>query len=570
MATSLRRWFLFAWPCAGAILAWVACQAIIRQYESVWQMNQNQVVLEELEFFHRFVDSGKLSPSEVAQLTEETTGGQLMFFPDDAGTMDRSLVQRPSMEWFDEPDGFRRVRAVRSVELGKDALHWLVFTRRIPPVNRNVYGWSYWLIPLGLLAGGGISWVQLRKRLQRERMLRSLQGLSNASRTLTPREAMVEMLPRKAFGPEIHRELIALVERFQKTYSDIQIDAEQSQSVLAAMPVGILALTSDLRLSFANRAGIEMLDLSEPVPVNARLIELTRQPKVIDVVSEAQHSNQTLDSEIERNEGNAVLRLRAYPLATDAGSVTKPAMLLILTDETRLRKLENARRDFTANVSHELKTPLAAIKAYTETLLMGAMDDPDAKERFVQRINEQAMRLDNLIQDLLRLTKIQSLPDRIHLSRVPVAELVHTSVDEQAPIAATRQVQVINQVTDDSLVVMAEDDALRTILSNLLSNAIRYSQQGGRVEIQAERASGHILISVIDNGIGIPESDLERIFERFYRVDKARSADSGGTGLGLAIVKYLVQALGGSIRVRSRLGEGSEFTVRLSEASETA
>ena len=151
-----------------------------------------------------------------------------------------------------------------------------------------------------------------------------------------------------------------------------------------------------------------------------------------------------------------------------------------------------------------------------------------------------------------------------------MAELVHTSVDEQAPIAATRQVQVINQVTDDSLVVMAEDDALRTILSNLLSNAIRYSQQGGRVEIQAERASGHILISVIDNGIGIPESDLERIFERFYRVDKARSADSGGTGLGLAIVKYLVQALGGSIRVRSRLGEGSEFTVRLSEASETA
>jgi signal transduction histidine kinase len=242
-------------------------------------------------------------------------------------------------------------------------------------------------------------------------------------------------------------------------------------------------------------------------------------------------------------------------------------MLLVLTDETRLRQLENARRDFTANVSHELKTPLAAIKAYTETLLMGAMDDPDAKERFIQRINEQASRLDNLIRDLLQLTKIQSLPERISLSRLSIFEIVRSSVEEHNQIASKRNVEIVNHVQENEFHVMAEYDALRTILSNLLSNAIRYSKEGGTVEIKAKRLHGFIDVSVIDNGIGIPESDLERIFERFYRVDKARSADAGGTGLGLAIVKYLVQAIGGSISVRSRLGEGSEFTLRLEEAT---
>jgi signal transduction histidine kinase len=242
-------------------------------------------------------------------------------------------------------------------------------------------------------------------------------------------------------------------------------------------------------------------------------------------------------------------------------------MLLVLTDETRLRQLENARRDFTANVSHELKTPLAAIKAYTETLLMGAMDDPDAKERFIQRINEQASRLDNLIRDLLQLTKIQSLPERISLSRLSMFETVRSTVEEHNQIASKRNVEIVNHVQENEFHVMAEYDALRTILGNLLSNAIRYSKEGGTVEIKAKRLHGFIDVSVIDNGIGIPESDLERIFERFYRVDKARSADAGGTGLGLAIVKYLVQAIGGSISVRSRLGEGSEFTLRLDEAT---
>ncbi len=549
-------------------MAWILRAGIAWQYEIVWRLNQNQVVTEEMEFFRRLAESSGSSASQMIHLANASTDGQLMLIPDSERTLDRKLVRGPSIEWYIEPDGFRRVRAIRNVIPDEGEPYWLVFTRRVPPVDEKLYAWSTWLIPMGFLVGLSFTWIGFRRSRLKDRVLRSLSGLRNPSRPSVPREAMMEMLPNEAFAPEVHRELISLVESFQSTFTDIQSDAEQSQSVLSAMPVGILAFTADLRLTFANRAGIDMLDLSAPVRVDARLIELIRQPKVIEVVSESQRSGQTLDSELERNQGNTVLRLRAYPLSSEVEQGAKPPMLLIVTDETRLRQLENARRDFTANVSHELKTPLAAIKAYAETLLMGAMDDPDAKERFVLRISEQAARLDNLIRDLLQLTKIQSLPERISLTSMSVSEIVRTSIEEHLPIANSKQVQLINQATDERLRVMAEYEAMRTILSNLLTNAIRYSRSGGLVEVRAGRVGDCIDVSVIDNGIGIPESDLDRIFERFYRVDKARSADAGGTGLGLSIVKYMVQAIGGSIRVRSRLGEGSEFTVRLEEARE--
>jgi two-component system phosphate regulon sensor histidine kinase PhoR len=571
MSTLLGRWFLVLWPCAGMLAGWLVCQGIIGQYETVWRLNQNQLVAEKMEFFRRIAEAVDDPITELAQLySDSISDGQLMIVPDNSGTFERKLVQGQAIEWYVEPDGFRRVRAVRSATGRDGELSWLLYSQRVAPVARALYSWAYSFIPLGLAAGVIPSWLGYRRMVQREKVLRSLQGLRNPRRPPLPREEMMELLQGQSMDSEIHRELIALLEQFQDTYTDIQSDAEQSQSVLSAMPVGILAFTSDLRLSFANRAGIDMLELSEPTPVNARLIELIRQPRVIDVVSEAQQSGQTLDGEIDRNDGNTVLRLRAFPLASDPETASRPPMLLILTDETRLRQLENARRDFTANVSHELKTPLAAIKAYTETLLMGAMDDPDAKERFIQRINEQASRLDDLIRDLLQLTKIQSLPERISLSRLHLSEIVRTTIEEHQQIAAKRQVEIVNQVREYDLQVMAEYDALRTILGNLLSNAVRYSKPGGRVEIQARHGNGFVDVTVIDNGIGIPESDLERIFERFYRVDKARSADAGGTGLGLSIVKYLVQALGGSISVRSRLGEGSEFTVRLDEAPKGA
>jgi signal transduction histidine kinase len=245
-----------------------------------------------------------------------------------------------------------------------------------------------------------------------------------------------------------------------------------------------------------------------------------------------------------------------------------------VSDETRLKQLENYRRDFTANVSHELKTPLSAIKAYSETLLMGAIDDPDAAVRFVTSIGEQANRLDQLIRGLMQLSRIQTMPERLELAPIYLADIVRSVVREQSTVAESNQISIINHIeedefADDQLTVLAEHESLRTVFGNLLSNAIRYSKKGGTVEIKTEHTPDTIDLLVIDHGIGIPAEDINRIFERFYTVDKARSRDSGGTGLGLSIVKHLTAAIGGNIRVSSVLGSGSTFRVSLKRADLT-
>jgi two-component system phosphate regulon sensor histidine kinase PhoR len=239
-----------------------------------------------------------------------------------------------------------------------------------------------------------------------------------------------------------------------------------------------------------------------------------------------------------------------------------------------LKQLENYRRDFTANVSHELKTPLSAIKAYSETLLMGAIDDPDAAVRFVTSIGEQANRLDQLIRGLMQLSRIQTMPERLELAPIYLADIVRSVVREQSTVAESNQISIINHIeedefADDHLTVLAEHESLRTVFGNLLSNAIRYSKKGGTVEIKTENTPDTIDLLVIDHGIGIPAEDINRIFERFYTVDKARSRDSGGTGLGLSIVKHLTAAIGGNIRVSSVLGSGSTFRVSLKRADLT-
>jgi len=232
-----------------------------------------------------------------------------------------------------------------------------------------------------------------------------------------------------------------------------------------------------------------------------------------------------------------------------------------------MKQLENYRKDFTANVSHELKTPLSAIKAYSETLLMGALDDPDARYRFVTSISEQSNKLEQLIRGLMQLNRIQAMPEKLSLSPLRLADVISSVVKEHRTVADSNQIVIDNQIEHSSEatdpMVLAEFDALRTILGNLLSNAIRYSKQGGTVTLRCEPNKDRIDLLVIDRGIGIPASDVDRIFERFYTVDKARSRDSGGTGLGLAIVKHLTIAIGGSISVESQLGVGSTFRLSL-------
>jgi two-component system phosphate regulon sensor histidine kinase PhoR len=338
--------------------------------------------------------------------------------------------------------------------------------------------------------------------------------------------------------------------------------------------VGILALDESQQLLLVNHAAKEMLDITGRPTPGRPLVELIRNPKIISLIQEVQDSGRLCELEvdtnairspIQRQSINQILRLRASPLTADGAA---PGVLLLISDETRLRRLEAMRRDFTANVSHELKTPLAAIRAYAETLLMGALEDPDANRRFVQNISHQAERLDELIHDLLRLARLQSEPDGVSTIPIAIIPILEQSISQHRAIGLSKEISIdfpkptFTQPSDNWF-VMGDEEALITIFNNLLGNAIRYTQRGGQVHVHIDPQPNQLVISVRDNGIGIPEEDHERIFERFYRVEKARSSDTGGTGLGLAIVKNLVVAIGGTVTIESEVGRGSCFTVSL-------
>jgi two-component system phosphate regulon sensor histidine kinase PhoR len=236
--------------------------------------------------------------------------------------------------------------------------------------------------------------------------------------------------------------------------------------------------------------------------------------------------------------------------------------VLVLHDTTELRRLERLRQDFVANVSHELKTPLSVIKVCVETLQDGAADDPDHRDRFLEQIARQGDRLHALILDLLSLARIESGAELFHFATVPLAPLAAACVERHRPRAEARR-QTLRLEAEADLVVWADEEAVDTILENLLDNAVKYTPEGGTIRVRLTVEEGFGRVEVIDTGIGIPASDLPRIFERFYRVDKARSRGMGGTGLGLSIVKHLAQAMHGSVTAASELNVGTTFAVSL-------
>jgi two-component system phosphate regulon sensor histidine kinase PhoR len=234
----------------------------------------------------------------------------------------------------------------------------------------------------------------------------------------------------------------------------------------------------------------------------------------------------------------------------------------VFHDISELARLEEVRRDFVANASHELRTPLAAIRGFAETLLDGGALVEAERRSYLEIIDRHAQRLTHIVHDLLELSTIERGRIRLEPVELDVGELVASLIRDSGPRLRERRLEIVHEAAG-RVMAWADPHALEQILGNLLDNAVKYTEPGGRIEIRVENGDPKVRVRVKDTGIGIPEEDLARIFERFYRVDKARSRALGGTGLGLAIVKHLVQSLGGEISVQSRLGEGSTFTFTL-------
>jgi two-component system sensor histidine kinase SenX3 len=255
-------------------------------------------------------------------------------------------------------------------------------------------------------------------------------------------------------------------------------------------------------------------------------------------------------------------------LVVRAAPIGSRFVLVLADDRTEAHRLDDVRRDFVANISHELKTPIGAIGLLAEALESGA-DDPDAVRRFAERLTIESQRLRSLTQEIIELSRLQSADALENAERVNVRSVLARAVDANRVAAESHRISLVVQADRDA-VVWGDESMLVTAVHNLIANAIQYSPDGSRVGIGTARRDGAIEIAVTDQGVGIPESERERVFERFFRLDDARSRQTGGSGLGLAIVKHVVQNHGGDVRVWSQQGHGSTFTIRLPEAPEAA
>ncbi len=327
------------------------------------------------------------------------------------------------------------------------------------------------------------------------------------------------------------------------------------------MREGLLVIDQEMRVVASNRAARSLFSNIEDSIGARRLTELTRNPAIYDAFLDGVRGKERAGVKVETYGGERrVFDLRVVPLQSANGKVAHGAVGVFF-DITRLERLELIRQEFLSNVSHELRTPLTSIIALAETLETGALDDPEHNRRFLASIQKNAARMHRLIDDILELSAIEAGNVKVKPECVQLYALVEDVVGSLSAAADARTVNLKNVVPQEAR-VFADPHRLVQMLTNLIDNAIKFNREGGVVSIKYE-SGARDQISVEDTGEGIPAHHLDRLFERFYRVDRARSLELGGTGLGLAIVKHLARAHGGEVTVESRFGEGTRFTIEL-------
>jgi two-component system phosphate regulon sensor histidine kinase PhoR len=390
-------------------------------------------------------------------------------------------------------------------------------------------------------------------------------------RDFSQRIAAGDFQPWLAVGPR--DELSDLADSMNQTaaHLDREIrllsgERNRSSAILRSMVEGVAVVDAQERLVFCNRAFSEILNVQSVTSEGSPLIEVVRSSELIGLIRKALHGEEGLQSDIEigivQPLSFSVTAAPVQALDSDRNvPADKPSgAVVVLHDVTELRRLERVRQDFVGNVSHEFKTPLTAIQGFAETLLAGAVDDPMNNRRFLEIIREHAVRLARVTDDLLKLARIEAGKLELEFFPVGIQELIEGCAETTLLKASRKQVSFSMEVPLGLPSVRGDASLLHEVLQNLLDNAIQYTPQGGRVVAGAAAGPDDVTVTVSDSGIGIPLAAQERIFERFYRVDAARSREAGGTGLGLSIAKHIVEAHGGRLWVESAVGQGSKFS----------
>jgi two-component system phosphate regulon sensor histidine kinase PhoR len=355
----------------------------------------------------------------------------------------------------------------------------------------------------------------------------------------------------------------AEIESSHRKQQQTSLDAKAQQQVLFnSMLEGLLLLDRSRKIYLVNRAFKNLFGLKTELR-GKTVVEALRLHELDELIRRVEAEQQVLDYEIRLPDlKERWLQVNAAVITNAAGE--RDGTILVFRDLTRLKQLERTREEFVANVSHELRTPLSLIKGYVETLLDGALHNPEVADRFLKIIERNANRLDLLIQDLLTISALESEKIKLNLQPVNLRALAERVFLHLQTKADNKNVQLANELPE--FTANADANRLDQVFTNLVDNAIKYGRAQGRVIVGGKsRDDGALEIFVRDDGPGIPPEALVRVFERFYRVDKARSRDQGGTGLGLSIVKHIVQAHGGEVRVESELGKGATFYFTLPE-----
>jgi two-component system phosphate regulon sensor histidine kinase PhoR len=399
--------------------------------------------------------------------------------------------------------------------------------------------WRKWIAP----------WRQI------ERLVRQIAGGDR------PRTFLVDG------GPEPQRVGLALESIFARQERlGRQIAGRESgtQTILRAMQDGLLVVDQSLRVTLVNQAFRKLFGLPE-ISLGTPLLDVVRDATVDRLIAETLRTGKAMQSELiladSKTNSERDVEVSAVPINDDADLTT--GAVVLFHDITQLKQADKVRRDFVANVSHELRTPLSIVRGYIETLL----DDPKTSEKELSRIlrvmERHSKRLGLLVDDLLTLAQLESRNTALQFSDVQLAELFESVIRDWGKQLAEKQLKVIVELSPDARTIRADETRLHEILYNLLDNALKYSRENGEIRMQTVQRGHEIVLSVTDNGIGISKGDLPRIFERFYRADKARGRELGGTGLGLAIVKHIAQLHGGRVEAESEPAHGTTVRVVL-------
>jgi len=371
--------------------------------------------------------------------------------------------------------------------------------------------------------------------------------------------------PRLSEVQELASDMDTIALRVRRNYELLANEKDKLETILANISAGIIVVGRDGKIELINPVAERILGTSHADALGKAFTEIHHTPAIDKAIERSRRGVEVSEEVRISLPRRRTLRVQASPIRSEGGSAS--GVICILEDITTRRRLERMRRDFVVNVSHELRTPVANLRAVIDALLAGAWEEKQAADRFVADLDRESVRLVDIIEDLLILSRVESDELALEEESFDVNELLDEVVEEKRDLAGRSEVEVIFSRAGAGTVLNGDRKLIKTACGNLLDNAIKYNRPGGKVEIFAEDGEGEVTVSISDTGIGIPDREQRKIFERFYRVDKARSRETGGTGLGLSIVKHIVEFHGGSISVDSTLGYGSTFRLALPKAT---